>query len=244
MATRLKRRPDIANVQQDEIMDILLTNSWFQDLPHEIMQKMVSLAIPRRYADGEMVHAKFEDAACLHGVASGSVKISSLSGQGRELVFTFMGPGSWFGHIALLDGLSRTHDIRAHGETVLINISHADFNELLTESPILYKHFALLLCRLVRMTFSVLEDNALLSLQARFAKRLIALTNTYGAQHPSGTMINLHLSQEDLGMLVNTSRQSVNKKLMEWQRLGWISMHYGKILITNREALEQLYSED
>ena len=57
-------------------------------------------------------------------------------------------------------------------------------------------------------------------------------------------MINLHLSQEDLGMLVNTSRQSVNKKLMEWQRLGWISMHYGKILITNREALEQLYSED
>ena len=59
-----------------------------------------------------------------------------MSSDGRETTFTYYGPGSWFGQIALLDGLSRTDDIRACGETVLVNILHRDFNELLESNPI------------------------------------------------------------------------------------------------------------
>jgi CRP/FNR family transcriptional regulator, cyclic AMP receptor protein len=231
-------------MRRQETLAALLTNGWFQDLPKPIMEKMVSLAIQRRYADNETVHYKFDDPACLHGVISGSVKVSSMSSDGRETTFTYYGPGSWFGQIALLDGLSRTHDIRACGETVLVNILHRDFNELLESNPILYKHFALLLCRLVRVSFSILEDSALLSLQARFAKRLTALADTYGVPHAQGTMINLHLPQDDLGMLLNTSRQTINQKLKEWQKLGWVNLHYGKIIIRNPEALQQLANEE
>ena len=57
-------------------------------------------------------------------------------------------------------------------------------------------------------------------------------------------MINLHLPQDDLGMLLNTSRQTINEKLKEWQKLGWVNLHYGKIIIRNPEALQQLANEE
>lgn len=230
-------------IPRQDIMAALRTNEWFRGLPEKVVAEIVALAVPRRYAGGELVHGKSEPAANLYGIVSGGVRISSTAPDGRESVFSFMGPGDWFGHIGLLDGLPRTHDIRACQETILVIIRHADFNRLLDENLILYKHFAQLLCKLVRTAFANLEDETLLSLQARFAKRLLALADTYGVAHEDGVLINLHLPQQDLAAILNVARQTVNKKLVEWQHLNWIRMHYGQIIITNRRALEQLFNE-
>lgn len=231
------------SVPRNEIVAALRTNEWFRGLPENVVSEIVTLAVPRRYADGELVHGKAEPAANLYGIVSGGVRISSTSPDGRESVFSFMGPGDWFGHIGLLDGLPRTHDIRACQETILVVILHADFNRLLEDNLILYKHFAQLLCKLVRMAFANLEDETLLSLQARFAKRLLALADTYGVPQEDGVLINLHLPQQDLASILNVARQTINRKLVEWQHLNWIRMHYGQVIITNRAALEQLFNE-
>jgi len=228
---------------RQEIVAALRANDWFCGLPEKVVSELVSMAVPRRYAEGELVHGKSEPAANLYGIVSGGVRISSSSSDGRESVFLFMGPGDWFGHISLLDGLPRLHDIRACQETILVVIRHGDFTRLLNNNLILYKHFAVLLCRQVRTAFANLEDETLLSLQARFAKRLLALADTYGLPQDDGVLINLHLPQQDLAAILNVARQTINRKLVEWQHLKWIRMHYGQIIITNRAALEQLYNE-
>lgn len=232
------------SLSKHEILRALRGNPWFQNLPEHIMHQIVILARPRRYAAGELVHRKFEHSARLFGIVSGGVRISSTSSRGREVVYSFMGAGSWFGHIGLLDGLSRTHDVRACQETVLVSITRDDFNRLLQDSPILYKHLALLLCQMVRSAFSALEDDALLSLEGRLAKRLLSLAETCGVPGEHGLLINLHLPQQDLGSLLSACRQTVNRKLVEWQARGWIKMHYGAIFICDRDALMQLCNEN
>jgi CRP/FNR family transcriptional regulator, cyclic AMP receptor protein len=113
--------------------------------------------------------------------------------------------------------------------------------ETIEQTPILYKHFTLLLCSMIRSSFIMLEDRVLLNLSGRLAKHLITLVDAYGVAHPSGQMIALHIPQEDLSMLLGSTRQTINRKLAEWAKLGWIEIHYSQIVIVNRDALMQLY---
>jgi CRP/FNR family transcriptional regulator, cyclic AMP receptor protein len=224
-----------------EILDAIVRQKCFADLPTAQIEKIAALAIPRRYCADELVHCKLDPAAGLYGILSGRVRISSANAEGRESVFSFMGPGAWFGHIGLIDGLPRTHDIRAVEDSVILFIHHGDFHQLLEENLILYKHFALKLCELIREAFSAIDDGMLLTIEARLAKRLLALADSHGAAHPEGTLIDLPLPQRELASMLNVTRQTVNRKLAEWNSQGWIAIHYGHIVVVERRALEQLF---
>ncbi|MBB2202770.1 Crp/Fnr family transcriptional regulator [Gluconacetobacter tumulisoli] len=223
---------------RQNMRDILIAHSWFADLPDRLVTQMAEISVLRRYAAGDLIHSKAARATFLHGVVSGAVRVSSTSIAGREAILTYYGPGDWFGHIALIDGLARTHDIHAQEDSVLVNIAHHDFNALLRAEPELYRHIALMLCRLLRLSFAWIEDAALLSLPARLAKQLLSLARSYGEAHGNGTLIRLRLPQEDLAMLLGTTRQTINRRLSDWAKLGWISVHYGEILILDRQALQ------
>lgn len=230
------RRPDIAAALEQ--------STWFSSLPTHLFDRIAQLIVPRAYASGELIHGKGDSGVALYGIASGGVRVSSMTTEGRESVFGFLGPGRWFGQTSLLDGGVRTHDARACRDTLMLTLARAPLQRVLDEYPILYKYLALDLCVLLRSTFETLEDEMLLSLQARLAKQLITLAGIYGDPHPDGVIIDLHLPQQDLADILQVWRQTINRKLGEWQQLGWIKMHYGRIVLMNRGALEQLFSED
>ena len=241
MSLAARRWPTLT---QGEMLVALRGHHWFNDLPESQVVEIAALTVPRLYAAGELVHCKRDPAAGLYGILSGRVRISSTSAEGRESVFSFMGRGEWFGHIGLIDGLPRTHDIRAVEDSVILLIHHNDFRQLLEQNLVLYKHFALQLCRLVRTAFAAIDDGTLLGIEARLAKRLITLADTCGVAHPEGILINMHLPQRELAAILNVTRQTINKKLAEWRVRGWISIHYGQILIIRRAEIERLYAND
>lgn len=229
-------------LSRQKIFDTILQHKWFSGLSEGEIGRIATLAVPRRFARGEVVHCKLDPAAGLYGILAGKVRISSSSAEGREAVFSFMGPGDWFGHIGLIDGLPRTHDIHAVQDSLILFIHHVEFTRLLEEYPPLYKHFALKLCALIRIAFSTLDDGALLTIEARLAKRLVGLADTYGVAHPDGALINLHLPQQELASVLNVSRQTINKKLSEWRTRGWVAIHYGQIVIKDRAHLEGVFA--
>src|SRR6185295_6638488 len=92
------------------------------------------------------------------GVAKGAVRISSVSLSGKQVTLTYAEPGVWFGDIALFDGLPRTHDADAHGETTLLVVRKADFKELLAKHVELYEALLRLNCRRLRLMFNLIED--------------------------------------------------------------------------------------
>ncbi|HHG8771599.1 TPA: helix-turn-helix domain-containing protein [Raoultella planticola] len=47
-----------------------------------------------------------------------------------------------------------------------------------------------------------------------------------------------------MATIINTTRQTINKRLVAWEKLGWIEAKYGKILIVNMSALRQLYIDE
>jgi hypothetical protein len=73
-------------------------------------------------------------AILLLGAVGGSIKISSLSDEGKEIVFGIINAGEIFGEIAVLDGEERSADATAMTDCELLLLNRRDFLHLL-ETP-------------------------------------------------------------------------------------------------------------
>jgi CRP-like cAMP-binding protein len=79
-----------------------------------------------------------------------------------------------------------------------------------------------------------------MNLPNRLAKKLLALADNYGNETPGGTYIDLKLSQGELGEMVGTSRESINKQLRAWRAEGIVRSEKGYITLRDLDALEKL----
>ena len=179
--------------------------------------------------------------------AKGAVRVSSTSLSGKQITFTYVEPGIWFGDVAILDGDTRTHDVYAHGETTILCVAKADFHKILAAHVELYDAMLRLQARRIRQLFGLVEDLNTLPLRSRLAKQLLHLARSYGVpslHHGSETRIGLHLAQEELAQLLGASRQRVNQELKAMEREEILRIEPGGLVIRDREALLRISSSE
>ena len=213
------------------------TGSWFAKLSVPLRQAILSRAAVRRHGDGAMLSARGQSAEEWCGVAKGAVRISTVSLAGKQVALTYMEPGTWFGDIALFDGLPRTHDSNAHGETTLLVVRKPDFKELLSQHVELYDALLRLNCRRLRLMFDLIEDLNTKPLAARLARQLLLLAKSYGIAQGEEIRIGLQLAQEDLAQLLGASRQRVNQELKGFERDGAVRVEPTRLVVLSREKL-------
>ena len=212
---------------------------WFSKLSDELRAAILSRAIVRRLPDGAPLATRGSPAEDWCGVARGAVRISSVSLSGKQVSLTYVEPGTWFGDIALFDGLPRTHDADAHGATTLLSVRKGDFKELLQQHVELYDALLRLNCRRLRIMFNLVEDLNTRPLSARLAKNILMLAKSYGIHQGDEVRIGLQLAQEDLAQLVGASRQRVNQELKELEREGALRIEPTRIVVLSRDRLVQ-----
>lgn len=211
--------------------------AWFSSLSPTLRSAILARANVRRLADGAPLAAKGSPAEDWTGVAKGAVRVSSVSLSGKQVSLTYVEPGTWFGDIALFDGLPRTHDAAAHGATTLLVVRKADFKDLLSQHVELYDALLRLNCRRLRLMFNLIEDLNTKPLAARLAKQLLLLAKSYGIAQGEEIRIGLQLAQEDLAQLLGASRQRVNQELKELERDGVLRVEPTRLVVLSREKL-------
>jgi len=213
------------------------SGAWFSRLPAALRDDIVARAVIKRYADGAPLGTRGGPAEQWCGVARGAVRVSNVTLSGKQVVLTYVEPGTWFGDIALFDGLPRTHDADAHGATTLLSVRKADFKELLQQHVELYDALLRLNCRRLRIMFNLVEDLNTRPLSARLAKNILMLAKAYGINQGDEVRIGLQLAQEDLAQLVGASRQRVNQELKELEREGALRIEPTRLVVLSREKL-------
>ena len=179
--------------------------------------------------------------------AKGAVRVSSTSVTGKQITFTYVEPGIWFGDVAILDGDSRTHDAYAHGDTTLLCVARADFHKILSEHVEFYQAMLRLNARRIRQLYGLVEDLNTLPLRARLAKQLLHLARSYGVTslgEGHEIRIGLQLAQEELAQLLGASRQRVNQELKAMERDQLIRIEPGGLVVRSREGLMRLSEAD
>ncbi len=109
--------------------------SLFNGVPHETLEKMISMFQEKRYSAGEQIIKHGEPGDVFFLVASGKVEVNHEGPHGEKLVLDVMGSGSHFGEMALLNDSPRKANIVALVQTIALTLNRNQFIELVKETP-------------------------------------------------------------------------------------------------------------
>lgn len=207
-------------------------------LDENALDTLLAVASERRFTNGQVIFQKGDPGTSMMAVLSGRVRISAYSEDGREIILNMVDPGHLFGEIALLDGKERSADATAMGKTEILILDRRDFLPFLERNPKSAVQLIEVLCERLRRTSEMVESIAFLDFGARLARLLVQMSEHYGKETDQGLLINIRISQADLGNLIASTRESVNRQLSAWTQEGVIAMEQGKITIIDQEALE------
>jgi small-conductance mechanosensitive channel/CRP-like cAMP-binding protein len=124
----------------------------------------------RLYADGETIVHQGDDSTEMFVVDKGHVVVvrdrTAANGERSEVELARLGPGSFFGEMALMTGERRTATVRAETACSMFVIDHAALRGVLESSPHLAEHISRVIAE--RQASSV-EESARPTEQARSA---------------------------------------------------------------------------
>ena len=173
-------------------------------------------------------------------IAAGRVRVSVVSEDGKELMLDVLGAGDALGEMSLVDDQDCSANASAQDDCVLLFIERAHFQRMLRDNVDLCLRMLALLSGRVRQANANVMDMARLSLTTRLGRMLLRLARDYGERCAEGTRIKLRLSQRDLGTLVGSSREKVNKQLRRWEQDGILAKGGVWTVIVRSEALAGL----
>jgi CRP/FNR family transcriptional regulator, cyclic AMP receptor protein len=188
----------------------------------------------RRLTAGQEIFHKDDPGDGLFGVLSGSVAFTLDSADGKELTLNVLGPGEFFGEIALLDGKGRSATAQAREDSELLFIPRGDFLAFFSQRPQAMIGIIELLCARLRLATDRAADTAFLDLSRRLAKRLVWLLD--GAPPPAAVRI----SHAELASMLGVSRERVTRQLSAWSSKGILDQGRGRIVVRDRGALEHV----
>src|SRR5690348_1761983 len=169
-----------------------------------------AIAIARSYDRGEVLFHQGDDPGALHAIMRGRVKISAVTEDAREALFSLAGPGDLVGEISALAGRQRTATVRALEPVGSLAMPADSLRAAVSGSSRLAMFFLeiaadrLQAADLQRLEF-VGHD-----VLGRVARRLNLLVQESGQPVADGIMLDVFLSQEELASWTAASREAVN----------------------------------
>src|SRR5215469_4045380 len=104
----------------------------FEGLSKRHLRRIAKLARIRRFVDGSAMVRVGEPGRTFYVLLDGSAKVTR---PGRRAVR--LGPGAFFGEMALIDDSPRSADVVAEGEVLALTLDRPGFTKLLRAAPAL-----------------------------------------------------------------------------------------------------------
>jgi CRP-like cAMP-binding protein len=214
--------------------DLLRASQWARSLSPQQLARVEAETVVRDLPVGVPACRKGEPVEHWIGVVDGLVKIASMNAEGKTTTFTGVTSGSWFGEGSLLKDQFRKYDVVTLRESRIAYMPRATF-EWLLDTDIGFNRFLLMqLNERLGQFIAMVEHERLLDPDARVARSLASLYNP--VLYP-GQLMDVQLSQEELGYLSGVSRQRVNQALQVLEKAGLVKLEYGRIRILDLEGL-------
>jgi CRP-like cAMP-binding protein len=221
--------------------DLLAQVGLFADLSETELVGLAALMRPRPYAKDEVVFLRGDAGTAFYVIASGRVKITLSSPDGKELILRRLTAGSSFGELALLDDEPRSADAVATEQSLLLVLQREAFRQFLAEHHEVATKLLGTVSMWLRRNADLIQDATFLDVPARLARVLLELAGEPGAADlpPPGAVLPDRMKQGELAALVGATRESINKWLGSFERQGLIAYDKGQITLLRPSGLKQ-----
>lgn len=205
-------------------------------VPEDARRRLLAAARRRKFEKGEVVFHEGDPGDTLHLVATGRFAARVATVTGSTLLLTLIGPGEFFGLLALLTAGAphRSAGIRALDRAETLAIRRDQLESLRTTHPSVDDVLLRVLGHHVRRLTDTLTEVLSVPAEARVLRRMLDAALLWGGPIP-GTVVPL--TQEELGQLAGTTRATANEVLRHAEELGEVAIGRGKVTLIDPGAL-------
>ncbi|RZG76052.1 Crp/Fnr family transcriptional regulator [Acinetobacter sp. WCHAc060025] len=220
-------------------IELLNNNLWYSQLPELFQQFIQQHSAYQSYERNQAIFRSGDTFNGIYAVLEGRVRLGYIDIEGNESVAAIVEPIMWFGEISLVDQQPRSHDAIAVTTCRILQIPDHAIQNMLNDNPQFWFHIAQLTSQKLRLAFLELISIQTQHIQQRLAQRLVFILNGYG-NHVQIENNTIHLSQEQLALMLKCSRQTINQELHALEQQGILKIAFKKIEILNIEQLYQI----
>jgi len=207
----------------------------FRNLDEKDLAEVAGLLIDRKFPRDAVI---FEDGSLgdyMYLIQEGQVKITKMSGDGREKILEILGPGDFTGEMALLDREPRSASVKTTTACVLLALSRQDFLGLLKQNHELTLELIRELARRLREADEQIRGLSFERVESR-ARRLLARLAKEKLATRTDRMATAPITHQQLADLVGTSRETITRVVKELKDEGWLEQEGKRYLVPTADT--------
>jgi CRP-like cAMP-binding protein len=214
----------------------------FSELDDKELAAIAAVAKSRHYAKDDVIFHADEsgDVFCL--IREGQVKVTMISPEGKEIILTMLGPGAFFGEMALLDDEPRSATVVATEPLEVVTIWRSDFLSILQENFSITRKILAELSRRLRKMSNRIESLATMDVYGRLARFFLDLAKDQGKALDNGYVAVTRPTHQSIANMIGTSRETVSRLIHDLMRQNLL-ISEGKTIYLKRTAIDQFREE-
>ena len=223
-------------------IDLLRRCPLFAGLKEEDLKRIRAIASLKKVQKKEILFSDGEEARGFYVILSGKIKLYKVSVEGKEQILHIVSAPDAFAEAALFLEGSYPAFAEALTDCQLLFFPKRDFIRLIEKNPQLSINMIVTLSHYLKRFASLIEELSLKEVSSRVAKYLIDLQMKSTKEGKSPKEVELDLSKTQLALKLGTISETLSRTLGKMKAKGIIDVKRNKILILNREILEELAS--
>jgi CRP-like cAMP-binding protein len=214
-----------------EELELLRTVPIFSELAEEDVRSLGRLTIRRHYPKDTVVFFENEEGDFFFMILSGRIKVAILGDDGREVILSILGPGDFFGEMALLDNEPRSATAIAVEEAELLSLHRNDLQGLFAENPTISVALIRVLTARLRRANQQISSLALLDVYGRVARVVLDLAREEGRRLRDGRIAFRRPTHQEIANRIGTTRETVTRMLKDLERQGLLRVEGRELVL-------------
>tara|TARA_B110000263_G_scaffold239674_1_gene242106 strand:- start:94 stop:780 length:687 start_codon:yes stop_codon:yes gene_type:complete len=215
----------------------------FSDLSDSQSNSLQKFFKPRSYLKNSMIILEEEYGDLVFVVQSGTIKITRVNDEGREVILALLGPGEIFGELAILDGEARSANALAQENCKLLAINKEDFLDILKNNFSISFNLMCELAKRLRKSDQQIEALSLSDAEHRIGVSLLNLAEDMGVIRKGRVTIQNLPFQQDIANMAGTSRETVSRVLKILENKSMISKVGHTLVIPDYAFFKQIFGK-
>jgi len=207
------------NPRGQEGIDSLRAIPLFAEVAEQDLRRLADHLIERHFPRDATLIQEGQAGDYMYVLREGRVKVTKLSGAGREKILEILTEGAFFGEMALLDPPERSASVKSLDPVRVLALSRRGFLQALERSPGLAMAVIRELSRRLRHTNLDASHIPYQSVKERTQELLSRLATETDAE---GWRVSPPLTHQEVADMVATSRETVTRAVKQLKQDGWL----------------------
>ena len=222
-------------------LNFLSSVSIFADLSDSELVSIKNVCQTRNYPKNSMIILEEEMGDVVFIVITGTVKITRVNDEGKEVILAMLGAGEVFGEMAILDGESRSANALAQENCEVITINREEFlNIIKTNNKVALNLMTEFAVRL-RKSDQQIEALSLDDAEHRIGVSILNLAEEMGVIRQGAVTVENLPYQQDIANMAGTSRETVSRVMKIFEDRGLITKSGHKLSIPDYAFFKRIF---